>query len=89
MPQRVPLPCSTCNGNGSLSSGKCEPCDGQGEVPVYPPFNKCAHCKGSGRSPSGDWTLSPYCIACDGRGWAMSSAMPTGEQAGSASNQAD
>ena len=75
MPQRVLSPCSTCNGTGSVRSQKCEPCDGQGEVLVCPPFKKCLSCNGSGRGQNRDWTLTSFCTACQGRGWALSSAI--------------
>jgi len=74
----APKRCASCDGKGSAGPRKCEPCKGNGNVLVYPPFIKCPHCGGSGKRQNRDWTLSQYCMACNGRGWALSFVIDPG-----------
>jgi len=77
MPDWSPEPCGTCHGDGLVDSHPCEPCEGQGRVLVYPPYLDCPHCRGTGKRQKGDARIqSPYCVVCNGRGWAQSIAIP-------------
>jgi hypothetical protein len=72
----VRLDCAACVGEDSSISAACRVCNGQGKVLVYEPLTRCPHCNGSGHNNLDKMFTGPFCVICNGRGWALSEVIP-------------
>jgi DnaJ-class molecular chaperone len=72
----VRLDCATCVGQDPSIVSVCAVCNGQGKVLVYEPLTRCPHCNGSGHNNQAKMFIGPFCVVCNGRGWALSEVIP-------------
>jgi DnaJ-class molecular chaperone len=70
------LDCASCVGKDPSLVAICAACDGHGQVLVHDPFVSCPHCHGSGKNELDKMFTGPFCVVCNGRGWALSAVIP-------------